>query len=384
MEILKRKIKRPYEGDMEEAQEQNIEITKERGIPYEWIEIQELIKDEEIDKYVYEISGKVIFKHVLIMKMANWVGADFEESKPIQVGNENNNYRDLFNCSCRFPDGSVSHMTGESSYLTIKEHNNIGRGFMAAVAEKRGRDKAFLRSRYIDFPDIYSEEEADDFKEEKKEQDRLAREEERRKQQEKPPVNPNVPKLGELYRYVSLPESDPKYPRERVVEVWMKHKDKEYIEELSKSEDKIIASVAQVSFDRILRLEKEEKERQEKELKEQEKQEETQIEENSVVIEEEKEVENAEVKEVEEKIEEVGDKAGETETVMDDAAKSLFGNVDTQNEENEQPALFADLDQPLPKKEKKAKKEEVTESKKEEETEEFNPDRLIQEMESKK
>jgi hypothetical protein len=86
--------------------------------------------------------------------------------------------------------------------------------------------------------DVYSSEEADDFKTDRMKD--LKDENERLKGQ----LKTNTALLRSMTDYITLPEGDPKYPGERIVDLWNVHKDEVYITQLTKNEDPLVAWMA--------------------------------------------------------------------------------------------------------------------------------------------
>lgn len=210
MELLDRKVTK---GKMEEGNFVEVETKT----------VREII-DETKD--VWAVDQNTIISHVGVQKIAKFVGAIWKIPQVISEPNKENQFRDAMFVTCTFPDGSEHTELGEANIKTTKP--GISQDYKLTMAHKRGMDRALLRSNYIGFFDVYSEEEAEVFK---------------RKDIGKA-QDSGIPSLAELASYVALPSENEKYPNELVKNVLRVHKDENYMKELVKNEDEVISYVA--------------------------------------------------------------------------------------------------------------------------------------------
>lgn len=233
MEILERLVKRLIEGEDGKLKEETTRV------------------GEQIDpeKDVYPSGNKYIMTHPGIRKLARWVGAYWSDIDIVDVPTKENDRGYGVRAKCVFPDGSVSISTGSANDKNTIDKKNpkntISNDYKLEMAEKRGADRAFLRSNYIGFFDVYSDQESTSFQEE--ETNKMPK-----KVMQK---DPEMPEVKDLIKYVELPENDEKYPEEKVYNVWKVHQDKEYIEELTKHETKEIRFIAKGILKKIKQTE---------------------------------------------------------------------------------------------------------------------------------
>lgn len=114
----------------------------------------------DVRKHIWEANGKIIFKHEAVLRLAHYVGAKLLEPKLIVEPSTMNGQAYVFLCSIEFPNGEISTQIGESNQYNT---TSISRMYPASVAFKRGFDRAFLRSQFMNLFDVFSDVESDEF-----------------------------------------------------------------------------------------------------------------------------------------------------------------------------------------------------------------------------
>lgn len=207
------------------------------------------IVDPDQDVWVSK-TGQVILKHEGILKLAEFVGATWDEPRKEDTPSPTNNRGFYYIITCRFPDGTSSFEAGEANDENT-EKGSFSQKYKQSIAIKRGMDRSFLRSSYMKMYDIYSAEEADSFK-----QDRLKQLEEENNMFKTQLQNKNK-MVQQMTEFVTLEHEDPKYPGTRVIDIWNVHKDEAYIEQLMTHQDPVIAWLAKGLLQKIHRSKKE-------------------------------------------------------------------------------------------------------------------------------
>jgi hypothetical protein len=232
--LLERLVKRIYEENGEQKEEFKM--------------VREIISDDPRDGDVWETGdGKVVVSHPGIKKLADFVGAYWEEPRLDDRPNTNNDKGFYFHFTCVFPDGSKGHEVGSANDRTTK--NELSNSIKYEMAYKRGQDRSFLNSSYMKMYDIYSADEADAWSKE----EMLKRQLEQKDRYIKQIINQGKSQIAVkdevirkyvnfsdvLLRYVALPKDDEKYPSEYISTI-IEREDYEYVQELINHEDKQI------------------------------------------------------------------------------------------------------------------------------------------------
>lgn len=163
-----------------------------------------------------------------MLKMIKFTKAIQLKPEKMSEPTKENDYRDAFMCGIQFPDGSTSYQIGEA---TKKTTSGISSDYKMFTAQKRGTHRAFLKSSYVGFFDVYSEEEADAFRRD----DEFIGE----------------TQLTEMVMCVSLPDDDEMYPNALVSDVLFKHGDLEY---LKKIWDSTKNSVIKLTIQQVMKI----------------------------------------------------------------------------------------------------------------------------------
>ena len=182
-------------------------------------------------------QGQFVLKHEGVLKLADFVGATWDEPRKEDVPSAMNDKGFYYLFTCRFPDGSSSLESGEANDLNTGK-GTLSHRYKQSMALKRGMDRSFLRSSYMKMYDVYSAEEADDFT-----QDRL-----KHLQQEnaamKTQLHSKTKLVQQMTEFISLDADDEKYPNQRVLDIWNVHRDEEYLGVLSSHADPVISWMA--------------------------------------------------------------------------------------------------------------------------------------------
>lgn len=255
MDVLERQV---VKGELVDGEYQTQEVKK----------IKEII---DLDMDVWEADGRVIITHNGVLKLAEFVGATWDEPRLDDRPRRENDNGFYYLITCRFPDGSSSFESGEASDLnTDKDRKSIDYRYKQSMALKRGMDRSFLRSTFMKLYDVYSEEEAEYFK------NNSTNALKKKLRQAEETVGKFVEKqkrmksmVFEFYEYVALDDQDAKYPKEYVVNVWRNYKDLDYLKQLleeKKGEKVLHWSIQQIIREAEQDLEEEAKQSLEAEL----------------------------------------------------------------------------------------------------------------------
>lgn len=197
---------------------------------------------------VYTIGDKVIFKHVAILRMIEFVDAEPLDPQPINgfLNKDSSGY--VFYCPIKFPNGEISRWgMGEANEQNTE---SFGKSYKANQAIIRGFARSFLHSKTVGLYDVYSEGEAADFNKQTVHIDELNRRIAMLEKQitnlkgknknisvsnEEMNVKFNLAKdiaLLPSAQELVLPSNDKKYPNESIVSVLNEFKDGPYAREL--------------------------------------------------------------------------------------------------------------------------------------------------------
>lgn len=153
-----------YEIEQTEVFLENVLDREIKGKDGKKKKISEIIDTE---RHIWEVNGKIIFKHEAIQRLVHFVGAELLEPKLIVEPSTMNGQAYVFLCSMKFPDGEISQEIGECNQFNAGHSYNgqpsIGQMYPASTAFKRGYDRAFLRSNYMNLFDVFSDLESSAF-----------------------------------------------------------------------------------------------------------------------------------------------------------------------------------------------------------------------------
>lgn len=210
-----------------------------------WVEtkmVKEII-DTDQDIWITK-NNQTLLKHEAILKLAEYVGAVWEEPRREDTPSSTNDKGFYYLVTCKFPDGTSNFESGEANDLNT-EKNTISQRYKQSVAIKRGMDRSFLKSSYMKMYDVYSAEEVDSLKadqlKELETQNELLRSELQTKSR----------LAQQMVESITLDDEDTKYPNLRLVDIWNIHRDEAYMEELNLHPDRVISWVARGLLQKI-------------------------------------------------------------------------------------------------------------------------------------
>lgn len=233
-------------------------FTEEGEQKEEYKKVKEVISEDPRDGDVWETGdGKVVISHTGIKKLADYVGAEWDEGELDDRPNSNNDKGFYFRITCRFPDGSKSKEVGSAHDKNAK--GDISLSHKYEMAYKRAQDRAFLNSSYMKMYDVYSAEESDSWSKEEMLKRQLEQQERYIKetlangnaqlQAKEDTLRRYIAFSDRLLYYVALPQDDEKYPGEHITSI-IEREDYEYLQRLQKSDDKTMVYIV----NRLLKL----------------------------------------------------------------------------------------------------------------------------------
>lgn len=248
-------------------------IPNEKIAPKKVEEVAELkigdIIDPKMDIWLDNRTGKPMLNHTGTLKISQAIGVSWDEPRLDDRPNSNNEKGFYYLVTCRFVDGTSFPATGEANDINT-EKNSPSYSFKQNQAIVRGMNKALIRGLGL-YGLIWTEDEAEEFKKpavlklKEEYEEKLNQLNKKWKERE----SGLLKLIDGMMKLVALPEDDEKYKKEYIVDVLNEFKDTDYVNELKKSDDKIIGFVANQVLKEFSKKD-EKKEMESKETKEDE------------------------------------------------------------------------------------------------------------------
>ncbi|QST02954.1 hypothetical protein IMZ31_20620 (plasmid) [Pontibacillus sp. ALD_SL1] len=216
----------------------------------------------DVKKYIgfYEDSGLPMINHRGILKLLHWMGGELLEPKlEDRPRGQDNNKGYAYLVTIEFPDGEKSFAGGEADDINTNIAYASGK-YKQNQALIRGINKAFLRSRYVNLIDVFSEEEAEEFKNvatqriiesyKEKEREWVLRFKEKEMKYKK--------MIQGMLPYLALPESHDSYPHVKLRDILFEYEDLDTAKQIMDDEEHPVLSFAMKQLSREFKTHKEE------------------------------------------------------------------------------------------------------------------------------
>jgi len=260
---------------------------KKGEMQYEEKKIKEIVSSDKKDGDIWSTGSKQLISHAGIKKIADFAEVTFTSPEIIDRPNSNNRKGFYLVVGASSPNRVPTYEVGSAHDENAK--NKISDEFRFEMAHKRAMDRALLS--HLGFHDIYSSEESDAWSTEENLKLQLSQKNNQIKQitnegnrtrnemkveneklkAEIATLRQDVERrsvfIDKLLSYVALPANDEKYPNQYLSTI-VERKDYEYMQGLTKNNDKTIryAAIRLLKLDAMHIEEQEAKRQKEQEI----------------------------------------------------------------------------------------------------------------------